>query len=216
MINKKLVLTAILAMSLVFSGCAANSGGNAKPDQTEKTSQGGDEEQIELRMTWWGSQTRHDLTTKVLELFESKHPNIKIKPEYSGWDGYFDKLSTQVAGANAPDLIQMDYAFLTDYANRGALLELDPYTASGELNKEHIDPSMIKAGSINDKLYAIALGVNAPGVAYSSAIFKELGIEDPKADWTWQDFSDIADKIAKAKGGGFVGAADISGTFQYF
>ncbi len=216
MLNKKLALVAVLALSLVFSGCSSKNGGSAEPSQTDKTAGGAAGEQIELRMTWWGSQTRHDLTTKALELFESKHPNITIKPEYSGWDGYFDKLSTQVAGANAPDLIQMDYAFLTDYANRGSLLELDTYTESGELSKDHIDPSMLAAGSINGKLYAIALGVNAPGVVYSAKLFKELGIEDPGEDWTWEEFSAIADKVAQGRGGGFVGSADNSGTFNIF
>lgn len=108
-----------------------------------------------------GSQTRHDLTTKVIKLFEEKHPGITIKPEYSGWDGYMDKLTTQVAGSNAPDIVQMDYAFLTDFARRGALLDLTPYADSKELRTEDHDESMIKAGTIDDKLYAITLGVNA-------------------------------------------------------
>lgn len=216
MLNKKMVLAAFLSLSLVFAGCSAKGQADQQQQEQQQAEAEDNGEKIELRMTWWGSQTRHDLTTKALELFQQKHPNIVIKPEYSGWDGYFDKLSTQVAGANAPDLIQMDYAFLTDYANRGALLDLGAYTESGDLDTKDIDPSMIKAGSINDKLYAVALGVNAPGVVYSSTIFKELGIEDPKADWTWKDFNDIAVKITEGKGNGFVGSADISGTFNMF
>jgi multiple sugar transport system substrate-binding protein len=205
----------MLALSACASGSkdsgqgtqGASSTGEAKKDDGQK---------IELRMTWWGSQTRHDLTMKVLKLFEEKHPNITIKPEYSGWDGYFDKLSTQVAGANAPDLIQMDYAFLADYAKRGALLDLTPYSQSGELKTDKHDKSMLQAGSIDGKLYAVTLGVNAPGVIYNSAVFRELGIEEPKENWTWDDFKEIAGKIAKAKGKGYYGSPDISGTTNMF
>lgn len=41
----------------------------------------GDEE-VDLRMAWWGSQDRHDRTIKAIELYESLHPNVKIEYEY--------------------------------------------------------------------------------------------------------------------------------------
>ncbi len=189
------------------SNTASSGSGNSEADASGK---------IELRMTWWGSQTRHDLTTKVIKLFEEKHPNITIKPEYSGWDGYMDKLTTQVAGSNAPDLLQMDYAFLSDFARRGALLDLTPYTQSSELDISKHDKSMIDAGSIDGKLYAITLGVNAPGVIYDATLLQQLGIEAPQESWTWKDFSDMSAKIAAAKGQGFYGSADISGMTNMF
>ncbi|WP_159881813.1 ABC transporter substrate-binding protein [Paenibacillus puerhi] len=213
--KKRTVAFLPISLALVISACSS---GTPKDDGKAPTAgaDGANAQKVELRMTWWGSQTRHDLTTKALQLFEQKHPGIKIKAEYSGWDGYFDKLSTQVAGSNAPDLIQMDYAFLTDYARRGALLDLGTYADSKVLRTADHDASMIKAGSVDGKLYAITLGVNAPGVVYNSTLFKELGIEEPKESWTWKEFSDIAAKIAKAKGKGFYGSADISGTFNIF
>ena len=50
-----------------------------------------------------------------------------------GWDDYWTRLATQVAGGNAPDLIQMDYRYLFEYAGRGAILPLDDYMGK-ELN----------------------------------------------------------------------------------
>lgn len=219
MFKKKLL--SLVGMALLLAVTACSSGG--KDAQSAKPAQGAGGEgskqatkNVELRMTWWGSQTRHDLTMKALKLFEEKHPGITVKPEYSGWDGYFDKISTQVAGNNAPDLIQMDYAFLADYAKRGSLLDLTPYTQSKELGIEGHDKSMLTAGSIEGKLYAITLGVNAPGVVYNATVLQELGIEEPKESWTWKDFGDMATKIAKAKGKGYFGSIDISGTTNIF
>jgi multiple sugar transport system substrate-binding protein len=213
MFKKSLIAGLSLVMAVTFSACSS---GGKQNGQASGADSGGNGDKIVLRMSWWGSQTRHDLTMKALKLFEQKHPNITVKPEYSGWDGYFDKLSTQVAGANAPDVIQMDYAYLTDYAKRGALLDLDKYVQSKDLDIADHDKSMIKAGSVDGKLYAVTLGVNAPGVLYNSTVFQNLGIEEPKEDWTWKDFGDIAAKIAKAKGQGFYGSADISGTTNMF
>lgn len=208
-----LLLSTVLLMTT--AGCSssgANSGEGARAaSETENETPA-----IELRMTWWGSQTRHDLTTKMIKRFEEKNPGITIKPEYSGWDGYFDKLSTQVAGSNAPDIIQMDYAFLSDYAKRGTLLDLTPYTGDGTLRIEEHDQSMISAGSIDGKLYAITLGVNAPGVIYNASVLQELGIPEPQESWTWKDFADMANTIAEKKGSGYYGTPDISGTTNIF
>lgn len=210
-------LLLIVSSVLLMATAACSSGGGNSPEETTATA--GSEpsaETIELRMTWWGSQTRHDLTTKMIALFEEKHPHIKIKPEYSGWDGYFDKLSTQVAGSNAPDIIQMDYAFLSDYAKRGTLLDLTPYSSDGTLRTEEHDKSMIDAGSIDGKLYAVTLGVNAPGVVYNATVLQELGIAEPEESWTWKDFAEMSNQIAGKKGSGYYGTPDISGTTNMF
>jgi multiple sugar transport system substrate-binding protein len=42
------------------------------------------EDQIELRIAWWGSQSRHERTIKVIEMFMQEHPNITITYEPSG------------------------------------------------------------------------------------------------------------------------------------
>ncbi|MEK4851927.1 sugar ABC transporter substrate-binding protein [Paenibacillus sp. FSL H7-0756] len=207
----------LLSSILLMTTAACSSGGANAPDGAKASSKTeGSAPAIELRMTWWGSQTRHDLTTKMIKRFEEKNPGITIKPEYSGWDGYFDKLSTQVAGSNAPDIIQMDYAFLSDYAKRGTLLDLTPYTQDGTLRTEGHDSSMLSAGSIDSKLYAVTLGVNAPGVIYNASVLQELGIAEPQESWTWKDFAEMANAIAKKKGDGYYGTPDISGTTNIF
>ena len=71
-----------------------------------------EQEPVTLRVTWWGSQTRHDLTMAAIEKFQEKYPWITVEPEFTSWDGYWSKLATQVAGGLLPDVIQMDYQYL--------------------------------------------------------------------------------------------------------
>ena len=68
--------------------------------------------EIVLRFLWWGSESRHKATLDAIKLFEEKNPGIKIKAEYGGTDGYFQKLSTQLTGNTAPDIMQVDYIWL--------------------------------------------------------------------------------------------------------
>src|SRR5688572_6150035 len=90
---------------------------------------------VTLRFTWWGSDTRHQLTQKVIDAFEAENPNIKIKGEYGEWNGYWDKLATQTAANDSPDIIQMDEKYIAEYGGRGALLDL----GKQELNTADFD-----------------------------------------------------------------------------
>jgi multiple sugar transport system substrate-binding protein len=76
---------------------------------------------VELRVAWWGSQDRHNRTIKAIELFQKKYPNIKVTYEFAGWGDYWTKMTTQAAGRNLPDVMQQDYAYVTEWTSRRRL-----------------------------------------------------------------------------------------------
>ena len=82
-------------------------------------------------MFWWGSKERAERTDKVNQLYSQKNPGVTIDGETLGWTDYWPRLATQTAGRNAPDVIQMDYRYIFEYARRGALLPLDNYVRQG-------------------------------------------------------------------------------------
>src|SRR5689334_2118603 len=79
-----------------------------------------------LRMYWWGGKDRADRTLKVNELYKARF-GTQIDGETLGWGDYWSKLATQVAGRNVPDVLQMDYRYIFEYARRDVLLPLDPF-----------------------------------------------------------------------------------------
>ncbi len=80
---------------------------------TEKTTEAAAEvttsadEPVTLRMAWWGSQTRHDRTVQVIEMYEKENPNVKIEYEFFSFDDYFTKLKTLVASDQVWDIFQL-------------------------------------------------------------------------------------------------------------
>jgi multiple sugar transport system substrate-binding protein len=202
-----------LGAAVMLAGmlAACTPGGGAPADSKQPAAGGEGSAQnspVELRMMWWGSQVRHDATLKVIELFEKKHPNIKISAEYLGSDGYWDKLNTQIAGGNAPDLIQLGNNY-PDYVARNALLDIRPYLGK-EINVEHFDQATVEAGGMDGKLYGINLGSNAFGIAYNTELIKKAGMQPPTGQWTWDDFGKYAADLTKALGKGYYGAVDES------
>jgi len=165
---------------------------------------------VNLRMAWWGSQERHDKTLKAIELFERKYPHITVAAEYSGFDGYFDKVNTQIAATNAPDLIQMG-GNIKEYVDRGALLPLDPYVGS-VIELDDFTDSLIREATFEGGFYGVPLGVTVNSLMYNADMLNQAGVPLPHHSWTYDDFASIARRIAHNLGAGHYGAYDLSGS----
>lgn len=150
-------------------------------------------EPVKLRIMWWGAQNRHDATLKALELYTKNNPNVTFEPEYSGMDGYLDKLSTQAAANNAPDIVQLDPGWTPDWAARKQLAELTP-----AVDVSKFDGKLMAGGQSGGKQYAIPLGSVAFGMIYDKAAMDKLSIKNPANGWNWDDFFALA-KESKAK-----------------
>jgi ABC-type glycerol-3-phosphate transport system substrate-binding protein len=171
------------------SGDTKNSNKTANGDKPASSSN----ESVKLRIMWWGSQPRHEATLKALELYTKNNPNVTFEPEYSGMDGYLDKLSTQAASNNAPDVIQLDPGWMPDWMGRNQLTELSP-----EVDVSKFDTKLLSGGQLNGKQYAIPMGSVAFGMVYDKAAMDKLGIANPSDGWTWDDFFALA-KESKSK-----------------
>ncbi|GIO16109.1 putative ABC transporter substrate-binding protein YesO [Cohnella xylanilytica] len=211
----KKALTMLLTSSLVL-GLAACGGGNnggngnggsdagSSPSSAASSSAGasassGNGDPVTLRVAWWGGQSRHDYTLKVIDMYEKLHPNVTIEPEYASFDDYWKKLAPQAAAKNLPDVIQMDISYLTQYATQGQISELQPYIDNKLIDTTNISDAAIAGGKVNDKLYAFNLGNNALLSVIDKAMLEKAGATMPAQEWTWDDFTALGDKL-KAQG----------------
>ncbi|GCL70808.1 sugar ABC transporter substrate-binding protein [Paenibacillus naphthalenovorans] len=210
--NPKKVLFPIMTAALVagLAGCGGEetTGANANADKSD----GG--EKVELRVAWWGGQARHDKMNQLFDLFEQKHPNIKVSREFTTENQYAEKFTTQAAGGNAPDVMQTSSFFQFDFVKRNMMLDLDPLVASGDLNVKDFDPVDVGGGKVNDKLYAISLGHNITGVIYNTVMFKNAGLDMPKNNWTWDDYVATARALQKSLGNDAWATEDEGGVYR--
>ncbi len=109
---------AAAATTTGLAGCAPGSGGGGSQGS------GG---AVELSLAFWGNPTRNKNTQAEIDAYVKANPNVKITGQPGDFASYWDKLATQTAGGTAPDIIQMDMAYISEYGNRGALLDLAKY-----------------------------------------------------------------------------------------
>ncbi len=155
---------------------------------------------VNLRFAWWGGQTRADITTQVIKMFEQQNPNIKFTYEFAGWDDYWTKMTTQAAGGSLPDLMQQDFYQLVEWTRKGLIAPLDDFIKAGVLDFSNITKDLQDQGRVDGKVCAVSLGSNAIGFAIDLDAFKKAGIDVPPDTWTWDDFEKIAVDLNKKLG----------------
>ena len=145
------------------------------------------DQSVTLRFMWWGSDSRHQATLGVIRQYEELHPNVKIEAEYGGYDGYFEKLATQLSGGTAPDIIQYNANSISDLMAIGDIF-VDLRNYSDVLDTTTFDEGFLKSFSYwGGKMIALPTGINSGIWLVNTALLDEAGlkVEDIK---TWDDF----------------------------
>ncbi len=169
--------------------------------QTESSgTQGSAAKQVNLRVMWWGSQQRHERTIKVLNMYEQANPNVKFSYEYSAWQDYWTKLTTMAAGNKLPDIMQQDYAYLTQWATRGLVIPLDSYIQNKTIDLSNVPDAAVSGGRVDGKMYAIDLGTNSMNILVDTDAFQKAGVALPPKDWTFDEWATAAEQIHQKSG----------------
>ncbi|MDN5571823.1 MAG: ABC transporter substrate-binding protein [Propionibacteriaceae bacterium] len=181
------VAAGVVAIGLALAGCA---GGASAPTTNESG-------QTVIRFGWWGNDTRNRLTQQAIDLFEQQNPDIRVQPEPGEWSGYWDRLATQMAAGDAPDVIQMDEKYIAEYANRGALLNLE----EAGVDVSRFAEGTVDTGRLPGGLFGVNAGINSPTVIANPAVFEAAGVEIPDdTTWTWEDLATASKAISDADG----------------
>jgi multiple sugar transport system substrate-binding protein len=161
-----------------------------------------------LRMTWWGGAERARRTRTALDGWQRMNPGLTVDSETVGWGDYWTRLATQVAGGNAPDVLQMDYRYIHEYARRRALRPLD------EFNPEPMDvrdfgAANLDVGRVDGRLFGVAMGINSTAMLFDTAAFERAGVAAPAIGTTWTQFAEAVTAVTRnANRRGFFGTMD--------
>ncbi|MGG4143679.1 sugar ABC transporter substrate-binding protein [Paenibacillus algorifonticola] len=203
----------LISVPLILSGCGSSSGesGAAASTAPAASSAGNADAAAKLKVMWWGSQARHDATLKDLELYTSKFPNVTFAPEYTAWDGYWEKLPTLAASNSLPDVLQMDAAYIQGYAKRGLLADLSDIDLTGV-----VDPQVLENIKIGGKVYGIPLSYNGQGLVYNKEALEAAGVKLPTNNWSWDDFFAYAREAHEKLPKGQYGIDDMTNIWEFY
>lgn len=138
---------------------------------------------VELRMSWWGGNTRHGVTLKALEAFQEKYPHIRVKSEYTGWDGHLSRLTTQVAGNTEPDVMQTNWNWLPTLSRRGTGF-YDLNKVADVIDLSQFPKSELQTVTVRDHLNGIPVSSTARLFYFNTETWQKAGIDYPT---TWDE-----------------------------
>jgi len=150
---------------------------------------------VTLKFAIWDAN-QQDFSQKSIDLFEQSHPNIKVQMELLSGDTYWQKIQATIAGQESYDTYWMDTYNFTDYAMRGAMLDLTPLITADniDMNALYGQGRMVNV-IYQGKIYAVPKDSDDPAVYYNKDLFDKYGVAYPTKDWTWDDFKAIAQKL---------------------
>lgn len=162
---------------------------NTSNDEGADTPSEGD---ATLRFSWWGGDERHEATLAVIEQYESENPGISIEGEYSGWDGYLEKLTTQLAAGTAPDIIQIDYAFLEAFWKTDDFVD---FNATDGVDLSGISEGLLDGITSPDgRLIGVPSGLNFTCLFGNQAAADKYGV-DLTQHFGWDELLEVGKKV---------------------
>jgi multiple sugar transport system substrate-binding protein len=172
---------AILALVCLIAGLVAACGGSSTGTSTGP-----------VTITFWSWVPN---LQQAVNLFQQTHPNIKVKLQNVGsGSGEYTKLTNALkAGSGAPDVVQIEYAFLPEFELGNHLVDLSQYGANSI--KDQFVPWTWAQVSQGSKVYAIPQDSGPMGLLYRADIFQKYHLAVPT---TWAQYAQEAMQLHQA------------------
>ncbi|MBE9389747.1 ABC transporter substrate-binding protein [Vagococcus salmoninarum] len=195
----KKILSGLLlgAMVLTLGACG---------DKKEETKESASGDQTEI--TWWafptftqesGDDAVGTWEQKVIEAFEAKNPEIKVKLETIDFTAGPEKITTAIEAGTMADVLFDAPGRIITYGKAGKLEKLnDMFTE--EFVKDVDNEAILKASKTGEDAYMYPISSAPFYMAFNREMVKDAGVEDlVKEGWTTADFVKVLDAL-KEKG----------------
>ena len=147
-----------------------------------------------VTLEWWsvaGNELPQEAQEAIVDAFEAEHPNIEVNLTILPESGYDERMTTTLgAGEGAPDVALFWNANWYEQA-----LDLTPYLEEDPdlSSDDYLENFWINwATGQEGKVVGLPLGVGANFVMYNKEVFDAAGVDYPTADWTPDEYIEIA------------------------
>ena len=201
--RSKVIICLLLSIMLVVSACgqattapttapAATTTGGGATTAPAATTAGttAPAQPVTMRLAVWGGEARFKLYDQVFKLYTDENPHVTLQKEYLAWNDYWVKKATQAAGNNLPDLTNVSWYSIREYAAKGMYVPLKPYVDSGVVKTDGFLDLVLDTGKVDGVLYALPIGVSIDGLIANTTLIESVGMKAPSFEISYEDFVD--------------------------
>ncbi|MBX3071240.1 MAG: sugar ABC transporter substrate-binding protein [Thermomicrobiales bacterium] len=171
---------------------------------------------IEVKFGFFADSSELAAYETLVAAFEAENPGIRIvrtpiessnvspNGQQMPASAYPEWLYSSFTSQNPPDIFFINYREVDIYASRGVLEPLDSYLAASdvlfeeEIFTQALEPFRSDAFPVRS-LGGLPQNVSSLAVYYNTAMFDAAGIERPVDGWSWETFTDVAERLTTSK-----------------
>lgn len=195
------------SLASVLSACGLNSG-----DTTSKLAPRGTKPKGNVLLLYFGiDQITLQAFQELFKVFNQQYPDVKLEARgiaSTDWGSYFNTVSTQIAGGDVPDVVQVATEGQRLFASKGLAMPIDEYVARDKEDLagffDDVDANLIKQVNKYEKhggnTYYLPGAFNTMAMWCNLDLFHKAGVPEPVNGWTWDDFLSASRKIAQLPG----------------
>ena len=193
--RRRALVGAALSMTLLATGCSGSGDGDTGGGAAATTVSDADVRaalDAGGELTVWAWDTT---LTKVVADFQTAYPKVKVKLVNAGQgnDQYTALQNAIQAGSGLPDVAQIEYYALPQFALANSVVDLNTYGAAS------LDGTFTKgtwnAVHSGNKIYGLPIDSGPMALFYNKEVFDRHQIAVPA---TWEEYAAAADKLHRA------------------
>ncbi|MDD9380155.1 sugar ABC transporter substrate-binding protein [Streptomyces sp. ZAF1911] len=194
----RIAITTLVAGTFFATSACGMSGGVGEVKEGEKTGK------VAGQITFRTLQLKPMFTSYVqgvIDAFEKRYPDAKVKWEDVPGDGYNEKIVADAQAGALPDVVNLSTDSFQLLGDRGMLADvakLDP-----EVAKDYVPGAweQFKLPGKGDSVFAYPWYVTPEILTYNKDLFEKAGLDPAKPPTSVEQFFDYAEQIAATSGG---------------
>lgn len=156
-----------------------------------------------VRFAWWGGSDRQRAYLDALDAFTAEHPDIKVAPEFGDYTAYQERMTTQMAARDVPDVFWIPSAAVLTYRDAGLYRDLEGVDG---LDLSGFDAAQVDSFRLGGTLDTLPKSVFSPVVRYNATFAEEDGVTLPD-DLSWDSLAELLIDYAKDNPSGRTGTS---------
>ncbi|PXX49220.1 multiple sugar transport system substrate-binding protein [Hungatella effluvii] len=187
----KKVVTVLMTMGICFMTLVAC---GAKTEVRNSNSEISQKEGKQTEIKYYGWYDEQVYMNDIIEAFEKKNPDIKVKATYVDNAGYSDKMVAMLMGGSDVDVFGTStLKEYIKYRDAGNLLDISDLIGEKKINLEPYGDSF-QITAKDKKYYALPYRNMCFSLYYNKKIFDQEKIPYPE-NITWEEYAELARKM---------------------
>lgn len=206
--RKAISLFLVCAMALGAAACSSDGGDKSTSKDTstsksvtdDKKTDGKEASGDQVEISWWafptftqenGNDAPGTYEQKIIDAFEDKNPNIKVKLETIDFTSGPEKIIAAIEGGTIGDILFDAPGRIISYGKSGKLVELNDMF-NDDFVKDVNNDTLLQSCKAGDTAYMYPISSAPFYMAFNKKMAEDAGIADLiKEGWTTEDFTKV-------------------------